>query len=242
MEIIFWLDANEHWSHYASVAGFACHFELFNINKEMELPATHPNIIADPLRSTTINFGLCSRGVLENVTCVASAPFDLDTLGDHRGVIMDINMSKLLGVDTLEDEIRSRKLVMSDQTAVRKYLQTVEENLTAQNIFSRINKLMKRVSNGHTDMAGIMCKYEAIDKEVHDICTKAEKESKPAWARQFAWSPKLADGIKQLRYWRHRLKCPTNNVVLQQLGMELGITFTQLSIGEIKIKVQESRE
>lgn len=57
MEVPLWLNANERWHFNSEVAQFACRFELVNINKEMRLPDTHPNIV-DLRRSTTIDYGL----------------------------------------------------------------------------------------------------------------------------------------------------------------------------------------
>ena len=94
MEILVWLDANENWSTKSATACFATQFDLHNINSEMNLPDTHPNI-ANMSRSTTIDFGLCTSKVLECITYVSATAYDLDTLGNHRGVLFDINMEAL---------------------------------------------------------------------------------------------------------------------------------------------------
>ena len=166
-----------------------------NINQEVELPPTHPNIV-NLANSTTIDFRLRSQKVMENNTYVSSVPYDLEILGDHQGVVMDINMSSLLGIDTVDKEIRSRKLVMSDLKAVTNYLTEVEDKFYKQNIFHRTRKLLRRVNSGHTDIAGIMCTYEKIDRDVYGICTKAEKSCRPTRAGSCDWSPKLANGIR----------------------------------------------
>ena len=181
MEIMVWLDANEQWSKDGLLTNFARKFDLVNINEEMGLPATHPNIV-NPSRSTTIDFGLCSQRVLDKVTYVGAAPYDMDTLGDHRGVVIDIDIQGLLGVDKVVEEMRTRKLVMSDPKAVNQYLITVDDKFQAQNIYQRTKKLLKKVTKGYTDLQQIMKQYEAIDKEVLGICKKAEKKCKPTWA------------------------------------------------------------
>ncbi len=114
MEVLFWLDSNKRWTHNVPTALFAHCFGFLNINSEMDLPATYPNI-ADPWRSTRIDFGICTRKVLENMTYVGATPNNLDTLGDHRGVLVDINMASLLGTNRVKEEIKTRKLVMLDK-------------------------------------------------------------------------------------------------------------------------------
>ena len=105
----------------------------------MKLPVTHPNISA-PNRGTTIDFGLCSQMIFDNIQYASSVPYDLDVLGDHRGVIIDINMKRLLGIDKLDEEIRLRKLVLSDRQAVEKYLKFVTDKFEKQKIASEDQK------------------------------------------------------------------------------------------------------
>lgn len=91
MEIMICLDANKRWTDNAGISKFANLFDLYNINKEMNLAPTHPNV-ANLSRSSTIDFCLCSANVLSNINWGTSTPYDLDVLGDHRGFIIDVNL------------------------------------------------------------------------------------------------------------------------------------------------------
>ena len=241
MEILLCLDANEQWGENAAITTFTSSLQLCNINQEFHLPATHPNI-SYPSRSTTIDFCLCTPAVLENIQYVASTPFDMEVLGDHRGVILDLNLTGILGASSKETTMQQRKLVMSSPKAVEKYLAIVEQKFDQQNIFSRSTKLIQRVVKGHTDYASIMRSYEALDKEVFGICKKAEKKCRPSWAGKYAWSPILARAIKELQYWRYRLKTQEETVLTTKLGEELEIPFTPLSRSTIQSMINKSRE
>ena len=240
MEVILLLDANEQWGERSEITKFANRFQLKNLNEEGQLSATHPNL-ANPERSTTIDYCLCSATVLQNVRYVASTPFDLDTLGDHRGMVIDIHIPSILGDTSQIEEIKSRKLVLSCPKAVDKYLTFVEEKFQKQNIISRCTKLLKRVLVGETDHASIARHYEALDKEVLGICTKAEQKCKPKWAGPFEWSPKLTNAIQVLRYWRYRLKNLEETEYIKVLGNQLNIKYTKLSKPVIQIMVNDSR-
>ena len=240
MELLICLDANEQWGENSTIAKFADQFNLSNINQEFQLSATHPNI-ANPSRGTTIDFCLGTPAVVENIQYASSTPFELETLGDHRGIILDINISRLLGEIPMEEEIKHRKLVLSSPKAVEKYIEIVDEKFQQQNIFSRSNKLLKRVIQGHTDVAHIMRQYEAIDKEVLGICQKAERKCRPAWAGKHEWSPSLARAIKELQYWRYRLKEKDETVVTKNLGKELNIKYTPLSQFVIHMMINKGR-
>jgi len=126
MEVLLCLDANEQWGEHSEITKFADKLQLKNINKEFGLSVTHPNL-ANPSRGTTIDYCLCSPLVLKNVTYAASTPFDLDTLGGHRGVIMDLNIIGLLGQIPPMEDIKLRKLVLNSPHAVKKYLTQVEQ-------------------------------------------------------------------------------------------------------------------
>ena len=171
------LDANEIWGEQMEVTKFADKMDRRCINREFNLPASYPHI-ANCNRSTTIDFCLCSSKVLQHITYAAAIPFELETLGDHRGMVMDLDLQMILGKEQTADDIKTRKLVMSSPKTVEKYIQTVDEKFEQQNIFNRSKKLLQRVENGHTDYANIMKKYEALDKEVFRICSKAGKNAR----------------------------------------------------------------
>ena len=124
MEIFISLDANEQWDDQAKIKLFADKLDLLNINHECNIVETHPNM-ANSTRSTTIDYCLGSPRVVENIVYASSAPYDMETLGDHRGIILDINTSILLGEIPQTEDIRTRKLVLSNPKAVKKYLDFV---------------------------------------------------------------------------------------------------------------------
>ncbi len=241
LEVMICVDANEQWTPTSGIKLFADNLDLVNINQELNLSDTHPNIV-NHTRSTTIDYCLCSAGVLEHITYAASTPFDLEVLGDHRGFVLDVDIAQLFGVSSVEEESTRRKLTLSNPTAVEKYLQEVEEKFTQQNIYNRCSKLLQRVARGDTDLAGIMQKYESIDTEVYRICLKAEKGCRPTWSGNCEWSPKLATAIKTLTYWRYRMKHQQRTVVSRRLEEELNINYTPLSVSVLNQMVASSRE
>ena len=150
--------------------------QLLNINQQYNLGFTHPNL-GYTERSTTIDYCLCCERVTRYMIYASLAPYDLNTLCEHRGIIIDIDtdISELQGQREIKQGIPFRKLTTSNPTAMKKYLEIVEENFERQNIFKRATKLLKRIKAGHTDKKNIKIKYEQIDSDVHGICTNAEK-------------------------------------------------------------------
>ena len=84
-----------------------------------------------------------------------STPYDMEVLGAHRGFLIEVQMDLLLLKDDTPRGNQRRKLVMSNPTAVEKYLTLVKEKFRKQNIFQRSKKLLHRVQKGHTSHVDI---------------------------------------------------------------------------------------
>ena len=132
MEIILMLDANEKWGNNSKIKQMADTLDLHNPFNEImqEDPITHPNF-SDIHRSTTIDFCLVSTKVIDQIKYITMTPYDLQTLGDHRGMIIDVNIKKLLAVDsnTLENTA-GRKLSTGNPQSVQKYLKKREREVS----------------------------------------------------------------------------------------------------------------
>ena len=115
--------------------------------------------------------------------------------GDHRGMVIDIDISTLLGKREIEHGFSFRKLTVSNPSALEKYLETVKAKFEKQNIFKRATFFLERVKADHTDTRNIKLKYEQIDADVFGICTNAEKNCQKTILGTYEWSPKLIHGI-----------------------------------------------
>ena len=239
--IVLFLDANEQWTKKSEIKELAENLQLNNINHQYNLGFTHPNL-AYPRKSTTIDYCLCCENVTGEIKYASLAPYELDTLGDHRGIVVDIDINKLLGHKQVEQRVSYRKLTTSNPSSIKKYLDIVEENFEQQKIFHRAKKLLQRINTGHTDLKNIKKKYKQIDSDVHGICKNAEKLCRRTISGPYKWSPILITGIKTVTYWRHRLKTDKENPLLRKLGEELKIQYQKLKKAEIKTKIKESRE
>ena len=56
-----------------------------------------------------------------------------------------------------------------------------------------------------------MDRYEAIDRDVHRLCTNAEKTLKVYTNAKFLWSPALDEAVKEVQHWKMRKKHVKNN-------------------------------
>ena len=242
-EILIALDANEKWDNSSKITKFAIKLGLVNMNTEgsFNFPASHP-CLTNRTRDTTIDFCLCSAKVLESVTYATMTPYDLN-MGDHRGILFDLDINKLLNIDeAVPTTAVGRKLTTTNPKATKRYLETVETCFKEQNIVTRTKKLLYQWKHKKYSRWKVMRKYEQLDKEVFTICRQAEQKCKPTVSGHHQWSPALSTAIKELSYWRARHKHNQGHILVQKLGAELGIEQEPRNIKEVQLQIQRCRE
>ena len=243
-EVVFMLDANEQWSDNAHIKKLAQRLQLFNLNIDGEFgfPATHP-CISNPTRDTTIDYCLCTRKVLETTRYATMAPFDLHSLGDHRGILIDLDITKIMSVkENTPEQLACRKLATGNVAATEKYLKELEKSFLKQNIYERVNKLYHKWKHKKVNKWYVAKKYERLDSEIFHLCKKAERKCRKSTSGNYAWSPQLSKAIKTLIYWKTRTKHGDENRIVKQIGQELDIPFEFYTKDEIQVFVNKSRE
>ena len=242
-EVILFLDANEQWSESARIKQFSMNLGLKNLNTDggYNFPATHPSI-SNPERDTTIDFCLCSATVLEHITYATMTPYDLNSLGDHRGFLIDLDIRRLLRLQRTDSHVNTgRKLATNNQKVTKKYLTQVVERFDSQNIITRAKKLYHQWRKEKKSRWDIMKTYEKLDLEIFNICRKAERDCRATMSGRHHWSPALDKAIKVLAYWRARTKYQDNNLLLMKLGNETGIIYEYYTIEELALHVESAR-
>ena len=241
-EIIILLDANEQWRPKAQIYKFAQRLNLCNLNTDggYNFPATHP-CLHNPSRNTTIDYCLCTSNVLSCVEYATMVPYELSSLGDHRGLLLDIDIHKLcqLNIEKEKQEI-GRKLMTNNPQSVKTYLDLVEEYFEKQRIIARVNNMYNQWKKKQKGKWDTHRDYEKLDREIFYICRKAERRCRTTKSGTRPWSPRLATAIHTLAYWRARKKYSFSNELITKLGIKAGVEFEELSDREIDMKIQDS--
>ena len=228
MEVIVLLDANEQWVDRSKIRKMARNLNLLNLDTDggHNFPATHP-CIHNRSRDTTIDYFLCTRKVLDSVQYATLTPYDLHILGDHRGFLVDLDLSTIFTAQsTSRNSQPGRKLDITNPKSVKKYLDKVNSGFMKQNIYGRIKKLSYQWATRKKNKWDTMKSYEQLDREIFHICRKAEKQCKPTYSGKYRWSPALAKAIKTLAYWKARKKYGnTQNGLIRKLGKDADILF-----------------
>ena len=260
-EIILAIDGNEEWEERGSrIKRMAERVGIFDVaasRNNNKVPATY-------VRSNSrrrIDFILCSERVLDTITAYGMAPKDLSLrLGDHRLQYIDIDIKALLGMNS-HDQVAPtcRRLKSYDPKCVTLYIDEVNKGFSNHTIAERINKLWGELENATEMSPSQERRYNSIDRDVHRLCTSAEKKIGVHKKRRYVWSPELDHGMKVVRYWKSRRKwfgnkpkteelirigvkegfCTTENKSEESLQLE--IASAQRALKEVKSKDKQIR-
>ena len=171
-EVLISLDANEQWGPKTKIRTFASKMGLKNIAAE-----THENLPPSrPQSKRTIDFILGTRGVLDSVLCLSMVPYDLENLGDHRGIIMDLDLEMLLGRNTQhKQQFSQRKLRTSDVKVCELYMDKLEEKFTYHNIYERTKRLAAELDSKGKATKYLLKQYNSLHTDIYRSCKHAEK-------------------------------------------------------------------
>ena len=207
---------------------------------------THENLPPSrPQSKKTIDFILGTSGVLDSVLCLSMVPYDLENLGDHRGIIMDLDLEMLLGRNTQhKQQFSQRKLRTSDVKACESYMDKLEEKFTYHNIYERTKRLVAELDIKGRATKYLLKQYNSLHTDIHRSCKHAEKNCRKACLGEHYWSPKLDHAINVRRYWKMRVtraqtsEPPTYQ--MKQYKKKYDIQDEYEDIQCIKAKVQDA--
>jgi len=105
----------------------------------------------------------------------------------------------------------SRRLRSSDPKCIKNYCEILHKNFTNHNVYERLEKLWKSISN-QTIMTSQQIKvYNAIDSDVFRLCRNAENTLKSHSFTKYVWSPVLDEAVTEVQHWKSRKKHKNND-------------------------------
>ena len=174
-DILLAIDANEKFSNDANIAKMAARLGLTNVMKALykQFPPTKPS------SGRTIDHVLCTEKVLRCITNASIVPYNL-SLGDHRGILIDVDVQALLHTSEKEmHHVGARRLDTRNTRAVRKYKKILKKGLKNHNIHDRLEKLNLLVNamkqKKESVKEDIILQYNKLDRDIHRLCKNAEK-------------------------------------------------------------------
>jgi hypothetical protein len=147
-----------------------------------------------------IDYVLCTPRLLSCVENVTIEAMNEGSPSDHRGLIVDFNTDKLLGKTSNIAKHKTRVLKSISRKGSGQYREVLHKSLLDQNIFGRVESLI-RIHEKH----GVMSKRghheaEQIDKYITDCMIKAENSIKVYLTEDF--SPQKVKRADLEKFWK----------------------------------------
>ena len=146
--------------------------------------------------NNVIDYALCSQSLLSSITSSAYEPFMLNTMSDHRGIVIDFNRHSLLGKKELIVSPERRGLNASNPIQVDKFIQELQRHWKTFNITKRISDATK---NGHCKTT-IRETVNGIDRDITKAMLRAER--KVCKSEKPPWSPALQQASLTVKYYK----------------------------------------
>jgi hypothetical protein len=146
-----------------------------------------------------IDFVMCTPRLLSCIESVSIEAMNEGTASDHRGLIVDFNTDKLLGVTSHISKHKARVLKSMSRKASGHYRTTLHAMLVQQNIFDRADSLIRIYERrGKISKRGHII-AEQIDQYITFCMIKSENSIKVYATEDF--SPEKAKRADLERFW-----------------------------------------
>jgi len=230
-DILLCLDANEEWTENSAIKNFSDQLGLINIGLEKFKRLPH----SKPASNKTIDFMLGTEEVVRNTIAYGLTPYNLRTLGDHRGQYVDINIKGMLGISKMDTYMAPRRrLNTKDINATKKYLEKLTKSIVYHNVEERMRNIITGLSNAKNeiDVMRSAREYDKVAEDMHRLCRNAEKGCKKLGKSDKPWFPDQQLTIDRI-FYLHRNKHinknkkiigPTHHKQCEELDLKINIT------------------
>eukprot|EP00957_Ditylum_brightwellii_P191749 14597753-Ditylum_brightwellii.AAC.1 len=172
-EIVLSLDANEDISKRGPFDKFVFENDLVDAYKHVH-PSSHPAIYLQGNKQ--LDYLLVTPGLLPAIRAIGYLLFHTRIFSDHSAIWADFDPENLfLGELSSTINQSARKLKSSNLQHVKNYIDTLVNDITANNIIQRVAQLNEDFNNGGYDLSIFIQKYKSFDQQVTACMLAAEK-------------------------------------------------------------------
>jgi len=225
------LDANEEWIDNSAIKSFSDQLSLINIGRDKFKRLPH----IKPAANKTIDFMLGTEEVVKNTIAYGLTPYNLRTLGDHRGQYIDINIKGMLGISKMDTYMAPRRrLNTKDINATKKYLEKLTKSIEYHNVTESMKNIITGLRNAgnESDIRRSAREYDKVAEDMHRLCRNAEKICKKLGKSDKPWFPEQQLTIDRI-FFLHSIKYiyknkksigPTHHKNFEELDLKINIT------------------
>eukprot|EP00957_Ditylum_brightwellii_P212126 15366999-Ditylum_brightwellii.AAC.1 len=173
-------------------------------------------------------------------------PFNILFTSDHGSTHANFD-AEILMMGNMYDPVDAaqQNLVSGNPKGGENYCDSLQEQFTKHNIITKVNQLYNKIKNGQYVLHEVIEQYEALDKQITEIMLSAERTCQTSKTGK-AWSLKLVQAVRQVRYWKTRKSDLLNNQeplqIQLQLGVDLNIDYVNLSAEVLMFNIAKARK
>ena len=248
-DLVLMIDANEPAGPGSAIDRLIYACGLTDVHRReteaIDPPPTHQR------GSQKIDFVLVSARLVHAVKSRAILPIHEGYLSDHRALLVDFDAGIMFAGPTSEVVAPSaRQLTSNNPKAVKKYMQSMLQQLEKHDVVHKIEQLKERSASGNWNQADTQ-QWEAIDQILAQARTCAENRcrKKKKKSGHMPWSPELKLSGESLLYWRMRIRehtsGKTNQSRLDKLAIACKIPaedIAYMSVTNICKKIQKAKK
>ena len=162
---------------------------------------------------TRIDIILTSRKITRNIVSIKYMMYDVLTQSDHRAIELIIKEKELFGNHTPDrTHPLSRRLSLNSPTKVKKYEETLSEQITKHKILPNVIKINEIFQH---DIKTAITRYEGIAEQIARAQRHAEKQcGKLQYGH--AWSPLLVEAGFSVIHWKSIIFTIRNKTTLSE--------------------------
>jgi hypothetical protein len=225
------LDSRNHqFSEWAEQCGLiSVHEEFYDINyyDSNPIPSTFER------GENKIDYILCTPRLFSCIESVSIEPMNAGTVSDHRALIVDFNTEKLLGQTLNIAKNKSRVLQSNNRQSSRHYRNELHHMLSEQNIFERVDAIVRVYEKFNILSKRSDHQAEVIDKYISDCMIKAESSIRTYNNDDF--SPEKVKRADMEKFWKMAKQANRKMESIPTLPMtELILKYPQESFGDME--------
>jgi hypothetical protein len=161
--------------------------------------------------SKKIDHMFCTPRLFDCIVAVAIEPLSAGIKSDHRALIVDFDSKAMLGGNMPHITKNSTRILKSySKKASRNYRNELDNRLAVQNVYERVEKIIRKFKRKQSFDKKMHNNVEAIDQYITKCMLKCERLSNTANGEEF--SPKKIKAANISKFWALALSAMKNDL------------------------------
>jgi hypothetical protein len=243
-ELIIGMDANDDNQDQSDLRRLLRQNDLVDVFEHLHAGVTPPHTYQRG--DKRIDYVFITPALIPALRSTGFLPFNLPFTSDHGAAYVDFDEETLfMGKTTNPVDSARRNLISGNPAGRENYCEDLKTQFAKHYIVDKVDTLYNTIKSNNYDISDITARYETIDRQITEMMLSAERNCRTPTTGK-AWSIKLVQAARQVRYWKTRQSDKLNDrnpsPYLLQLGTDLNIAHDKLSLPSISKRLTKARK